>query len=107
MPSYINESNQIRWDFRNPEYLQKFELGDSFYFKGEIYKLCYVSSLQVMTESGNGHFFVLTDDGQAHTIKATLQEVVDHYADKDILIKVKATGFENGFVIYTPAYTME
>ena len=104
MPNYKNESNQIRYDFRNPHVIQNFEVGDSFYFNGEILRICYVSSMYVTTETGDGHYFTLDDAGMTLCVKTTLDELIDHYADQDMIIKVKATGFEDGFVIYTPVY---
>lgn len=101
----MNISKQIRWDCKNPVELQKFIVGDSFYYKGEVFRLCHVTGLAgINSETENGHFFVIDDTGSAHCVKNTLEEVLNHYANNDILIKVIVTGFEEGYVVYSPTY---
>lgn len=100
-----NTSNQDRWDFKNPAELQEFEVGDSLLFHGQVLKICFVSGLAgIKTQSEDGHYFTIDNCGFANYVSENLNQLLSHYADQDLIIKVKANGFERGYVIYEPVY---
>lgn len=102
---YKNISNQERWDYKNPVELQHFEVGDSLLFRGQVFRICFVTGMTgIDVEKGKGQYFTIDDVGMVNRVENTIDELLGFYADQDFIIKVKASGFDDGFVIYTPVY---
>lgn len=104
----MNYKNEDRWTIKNPEKLQKFKIGDCFYYKDQVLKIGHVSSTSGITNgSDHGHFFTMDDTGYVEKVTESLDTLLSYFAEKDLIFKVAPTGYEDDLVVYTPVYEVK